>query len=294
MSPSFLHEALISLFRDRPELAAEVLRDQLHIAIPAYTEATVQSGDLGLLKPVEMRADLVVLFKDGKPVMVVVIEVQLHKAAAKRRVWASYLASAGAQYACDAYVLVVTPHEDVARWAREPIRLGGSSVVQVLVLGPETIPVITDAAEAERHLELSVISALAHGPHRPEVAFATIAALKGVNDAVSTLYFDLLHIVLPQAVRAALEELMIPGYQYQSDFAKKYYGQGKAEGKAEGEAMGEAKGKADAILAVLVARSIGVSDEQRAILLATHDLAQLDQWLTRAATCSRASEVFAP
>ena len=32
-------------------------------------------------------------------------------------------------------------------------------------------------------------------------------------------------------------------YEYRSDFARKYYGEGKAEGEAKGKAEGEAKGK---------------------------------------------------
>ncbi len=49
------------------------------------------------------------------------------------------------------------------------------------------------------------------------------------------------------------------GYEYQSDFAKKYVGQGPAEGLAEGMAEGEAKGMAKAVLAVLSARGVRVS-----------------------------------
>jgi hypothetical protein len=35
----------------------------------------------------------------------------------------------------------------------------------------------------------------------------------------------------PEAFEATMNSL---GYEYQSDFARRYYGQGKAEGKAEG------------------------------------------------------------
>lgn len=36
--PSFKHEGLIELFRNRPALAAELLRDVLHMEVPAYAE----------------------------------------------------------------------------------------------------------------------------------------------------------------------------------------------------------------------------------------------------------------
>jgi len=35
--PSQLHEALLLLFRNRPGLAPELLRDALHVELPQYT-----------------------------------------------------------------------------------------------------------------------------------------------------------------------------------------------------------------------------------------------------------------
>ena len=82
-------------------------------------------------------------------------------------------------------------------------------------------------------------------------------------------------------------------YQYQSDFAKKYVAEGKAEGEAKGKAEGEAKGKAEAILRVLGARRLPVADAQRARVLACTDLALLDRWLDRAVTAASADEALA-
>jgi hypothetical protein len=39
--PSITHEALVLLFRNRPELAPELLRDVLGVALPAYAEARI-------------------------------------------------------------------------------------------------------------------------------------------------------------------------------------------------------------------------------------------------------------
>jgi hypothetical protein len=36
--PSQLHEALLLLFRNRPSLAPESLREALHVELPSYTE----------------------------------------------------------------------------------------------------------------------------------------------------------------------------------------------------------------------------------------------------------------
>ena len=50
----------------------------------------------------------------------------------------------------------------------------------------------------------------------------------------SRLYLDLILISLAQNAPAAFEATINSlGYEYQSDFARRYYGQGKAEGRIE-------------------------------------------------------------
>lgn len=107
--PSLQHEALIVLFRNRPELAPELLRDVLHVKLPTYSEARVESADLTDLNPAEYRADLVVLLVDGKPVLGIVVEVQLSPDVQKRFTWPVYVAGLRARLKCPACLLVVTP-----------------------------------------------------------------------------------------------------------------------------------------------------------------------------------------
>jgi hypothetical protein len=59
--PSHLHEALLLLFRNRPALAPELLREALHVQLPDYTDVRIDSADLTDIQPAEYRADLVVL-----------------------------------------------------------------------------------------------------------------------------------------------------------------------------------------------------------------------------------------
>jgi hypothetical protein len=49
--PSQLHEALLQLFRNRPMLAPELLRDVLHVALPEFTEARIESEQTSDLRP---------------------------------------------------------------------------------------------------------------------------------------------------------------------------------------------------------------------------------------------------
>jgi hypothetical protein len=80
----------------------------------------------------------------------------------------------------------------------------------------------------------------------------------------------------------------LKNYEYQSDFARHYFGQGKAEGKVAGEADGVAK----AILTVLSARGVCVSADVRARILGCDDLAQLEVWVERAGVVSTAAQLF--
>src|SRR5262245_3124163 len=98
--PSTTHEALVLLFRNRPELAPELLRDALGVELPAYAEARVESADLTELQPTEYRADLVVLLVDGKPVLGIIVEVQLQKDERKRFTWPVYASNLRARLEC--------------------------------------------------------------------------------------------------------------------------------------------------------------------------------------------------
>jgi len=162
--------------------------------------------------------------------------------------------------------------------------LGPGNAYRVFVLGSSAVPRVTDPAEAGRAPELSVLSSLAHGnePGGEEVVLATYAASRTLDPERARMYIDLVLARLSEAARNALEALMATGgYEYQSDFARKYYGAGKAEGKAED------------LLRILELRRIPASPEQRALVAACTDLARLDAWLAEALTASTAGEVFA-
>jgi hypothetical protein len=299
---STLHEALVLLFRNRPALAPELVQGALGVPLPPYTEVRLESADLTQTVPTEYRADLVVLLVDGRPVLAIVVEIQLTPDPDKRWSWPVYLPTLRARLRCPCLLLVVTTDEDVARWAATPIALGQPGfVLTPLVLGPGAVPIVTEQAVAAEAPELAVLSAMAHGRDREDlavsIACAALDAVRGLDEERAKLYADLVLSRLGEAAKAALEALMLSGkYEYQSDFAKKYIAQGrtegKAEGKAEGEAKGEAKGKAEGVLTVLEARGLSIPDEVRQRVAASSDLAELERWLRRAAVVGSAREIF--
>ena len=280
-----LHEALVLLFRNRPELAPELVRDVLGMELPAYSEARIDSAELTDVIPAEYRADLVVLLINGKPVFAIVVEVQLGTDDRKRFTWPVYATGLRARLECECIVLVVTPERSVARWAAQPIRIGGGTVFTPVVIGPEGVPVVRDPAAPA---ELVVLSAMAHGRDdldtAIQVALAAGQAIRTVEDADRrTVYYDLVEAALSEAARKAFQ--MLPqGYEWQGETAR--------TSAAKGEAKGRAEGKAEDVLEILDARDIAITEPQRRRVLACTDLELLRQWVRRAATITTADELF--
>lgn len=278
------HEAWLALLRHRPSLAAELLSEVLGVELPPWRAARLSSAELSELEPAPYRADLVVVLEAESPVLAIVVEVQLRRKADKRLRWPQYLAGLRAELGCPCCLLVLAPTRAMARWCRQPIELGHPGfVLRPLVVGPDAVPLVADEEQARARPELAVLSAMAHGhgDRALEVALAASAAVADLDDERAALYYDLVMWSLGEAARHALEAMMVSGhYEYQSDFAKRYFGAGRAEGKAE------------ALLTVLSARgvSLDAADEQR--IRGCTDLAQLDEWLRRAVSVASARELL--
>lgn len=248
--PSHLHEMLLLLFRNQPELAPDLLRAALRTHVPAYTEARFESAELNEMPPTEYRADAVVVLRRRQPVLGIVVEVQLRRSVDKRYTWPVYVSALRARLRCPVCLLVVTASDDVARWAARPIDLGSGSSLAALVVGPSGVPVVTSARAAKRDPELAVLSAMSHGRRLPSrkaarVALAAVAATQGLDEDRGEMYFDLILSSLSEAARKELQAMEPAKYEYQSAFAKRYFGKGIAQGRAEGRAEGKAEGQVE-------------------------------------------------
>jgi len=237
--------------------------------------------------PAERRADLVLVLEAGTDATArgaIVVEVQLRADPDKRWSWPVYLASLRARLRCGVALLVIAADETVAGWAARPIETGHPGfTLAPLVLGPRSVPVVCDVDEATRDPELAVLSAMVHGrgPVAVDVALAALAAAHTLDDRRATLYVDLVFASIDEAARTILEGLMTSkNYEYQSDFAKRYF------------AQGEASGEARALIGVLAARRVEVSEDARQRILSCTDLAVLDTWLARALTAKTVADVI--
>lgn len=287
--PSLDHESLVLLFRNQPELAAQLLREALHVELPAYTEARLASSDLTEVVPAEFRADAVVLLVDGRPVLGVVVEAQLARDERKRFTWPVYISGLRARHECPVELLVLAPDRSVAAWASAPISLdlAAGCVIRPRVLGPETVPVVTDSERAAREPELALLSVIAHGGDDTEtavsIALAAAASLNHVPEEHRVLYLALIESALSDAAKKAFEMHPQAG-KLISSWQRGSFEKGTAEGRV--------RGKAEAVLDVLDAREMTVTPEQRERILSCSDLDVLKAWLRRAATVATTDELF--
>jgi len=281
--PSPLHEQLLELMRGRPAFAAELLRNAAGLRLGAEVLVTARTGGQSFvqLQPPEYRADLVIELGTGRSELAIIVEVQLGIDDEKRGSWPQYVAALWGRLRCPVWLLVVTVDAVVAKWCAQRIETGGMQLRPV-VIGPDDIPVVTDAQAALDDPELAVLSALAHAASPQGLEICKGAAEAVMLQRVPTRYtcIDLMLSRLPEAARRALEEFMSQGYEYQSEFFRRLVAEGKAEGKAE------------AILAVLAARGVSVPDHVVARLHSCHDLGVLERWLRRAVLVSSAEDLL--
>jgi hypothetical protein len=289
--PSQQHEALVHLFRNSPQLALKLLRSTLDGPLPADTDVKIECADLTEAQPTEYRADLVLSISNGKPIHGLIVEVQLSTDQRKFFTWPAYVANLRARWECPVCLLVVCGDSGVADWASRPIRLGCDNMFAAQVIGPEEVPEVLDAVEAEMDPELAVLSAMAHGRDTDLVKAARIAALaQGVSAGLdadrSKLYLDLVMNSVSEAVRKVLAKTMLPfKYEYQSDFAKHYVAEGRAEGSAQGRV---------ALITRLLTARFGTLGEEVKEQIASKSIEELEEIGDRLLTAASLEEALAP
>jgi hypothetical protein len=171
-------------------------------------------------------------------VLGIVVEVQLSRDEDKRYVWPVYAVNLRARICCPVCLLAIAVDQVVAHWAGKTINLGGDSRFVPWVLGLSGVPEVRDEQEAKKDPELAVLSAMGHAQDPDTAKSVRIALLAqmasvGLDADRRTLYLDLILHSLPEAARRALKAINPMKYEYQSDFAREYFGKGKAAGRIE-------------------------------------------------------------
>lgn len=293
--PGLLHETIVELFRSRPVLAAELLRDVLAYDVPSFVEARIGEGDLTTLAPTSFLTDLVVLLSRGEAVLGIIVEVQLQIDNDKPMSWLVYLANLQAKIRAPVVLVVVATDDRVSAWCSRTISYAHPGLaLRPLVLGPKNVPLVTDEAIAAEMPELAVLSALVHsqGEHAFSVGKAAVSAALQLDAQRAQIYVDL--ILSKSVARLDLEKtIMLPtDYEFQSDFMKKLAAKGHEKGLEQGRAQGLEQGRAEALLVVLRARGFAISDETAARIRACTDVTTLDDWIARAAVVGDVNDIF--
>ena len=182
-----------------------------------------------------------ILLLDGVPVYGIVIEAQLTPDERKRFVWPVYAVNLRARLELPVCTLVVTVDEPTARWARSRWILAAAIATALRARTHRCPPEVIDEAQARLDPELAVLSAMAHGQDADsgkvvQIALAAQLASLGLDEIAPG--YTSISCSLRSAKRLDRElRAMDPAkYEYQSDFAKRYVAQGRAEGALEGRA----------------------------------------------------------
>jgi len=311
--PTLEHDAFVEMFRANPELAAHLLALLFHIEVPPHASAAVVDSALDQLVPVVFRADLVIEFRaaTGAIVLAVIIEMQRGKDPEKKYSWLAYAANVRAKGRCPTVLIVIAPDPKVAEWAAEPIDTGlGLGTFRPVVIGPSTVPEVTDASLAAREAELSVLSAVAHGngPNGLAVLQAALVGLAGLDQDHAAVYFHVIYNALHEPMQRALEVLLMeqqtegaasfPPFVQRlidrgfRDGELKGLRDGKLEGHRDGKLEGKLEGLRDALLRLTARAGIALTEIERARVQACGDSETLDRWIENVVGAKTAADVL--
>ncbi|MGJ7015294.1 hypothetical protein [Streptomyces griseorubens] len=288
------HEASHRLFQEHPEALAPVF-EALGLPPPAKTDFHELSPDTTEIRPMERRADTVLMFEpDMGEHFVLAVEAQTKKDPEKARNWAYYASYLRAKYDLPVLLVAVCRDPSTAAWAMGPFECSvgpwTTQVTRPFVLGPQTVPEVTDEAVVAQQPALAALSAIVHSQSKRSAAIleAVARGLVSFEPDVTRYWFEVVEVGLEStSAKASWRKLMqnvvthFPGHG--TLFEEKYL-EGRAEGKAEGTA--------EAILHALKVRGLVVSGEVRERITTCTDLDTLTTWFDRSLTVSKAEDLF--
>ncbi|MFI6178487.1 hypothetical protein ACIA8R_23340 [Nonomuraea sp. NPDC051191] len=256
----------------------------LDIPFPSPTEVAVVDTDLTEIKPIERRADTIMMFTSLEGRHVVISESQSKPDERKTAAWAHYISHVHVKFNCPVTLLVICQDEATATWAAAPKTIGlpdwPTLSVRAVVVGPHNIPVIDDLAEAVNDVVLTMFSALTHA--RSGEVTAILEVLADALDTTDTTSAG--HIAEQTEVglgntdaRRIWRDLMATKtYRYQSEYAQ----------------MLRADGEVRALLLLLDHRGVVVPDAARKRIMSCTDTTLIETWIGRAVHATSLSDIF--
>lgn len=282
------------IFQDRPEILSPVF-GVLGIAFPEKAAVYAIGTDVTETRPIARHVDTVLRISpsDGDDFLLAV-EAQERRDTKKESSWPYYIAYLQARYDLPVLLLVVCRDRATTKWATGPFACGARGWIaqrtHPLVVGPDNLPVITNARTAAEKPAMATFSALAHAnsPHIDAILDALGHALAGMDWGAASYFFQFLESALGDSPAGAKWRDIVTFVNY-------FPGRGTVMERAylEGEAQGEARGEANAILRFLEARGISVPEEARDRIASCTDLDLLNRWLDRTPHVESVDDLFA-
>ena len=288
--PSSLHNVIVELLGEHPDALEYLLF--LH-GTPPPDRLIPTTGTRTRTLTIERRVDRAFLVGSRKaPASFVLAEVQLDADDAKRYSWPLYMELSRSSHRCEGGLVVLTFSDRVRRWIETFIvppsgAHGTSRQLRPTVLAVDLIEPQLLLRMDMPHLAQLAVAAHPGGPAAQGIAERAVdITLERLPIHLAAEQLDAILPMVDATLHARLQERVMEHREYRSEFFRGIYQQGAAEGKAEG--------KAEAVLTVLAARGIPVSDAIRAQIAACTSSETLDRWLRRAAVASTAAAVVRP
>ena len=188
------------------------------------------------------KEDIVVLLRDKLGVAVMAIVVQFHSRIdeAERSTWPLKAVVAARRHRCRVVFLILSNHQEVIDWAKQPIKVFPGYPCEVAAVGPAEIPKIVDVEGAKANPQMAVLSAVVNGQSPDASGAARIArmgfwACEHVEDRRNGFaMWRFVDAYLSDAVGHALEALMRSEGKEPGFFGRKYLEEGRQVGRDEG------------------------------------------------------------
>lgn len=258
----------------------EILRS-LGVDLPESPFIREENATFNTRPSDDLARDLVLIVgPPQQPLCGIVIEPQGDKSKNPVQM-ARYAAAGWLHLKCPFHVLVVSSDPKVIEYYTRPVETAlPGYVFQAWGYGPDNVPVITDPEQVSAHPVAAAFGIAVHG-HDPAVRRAYRLGSGLIPEEYRTSYTEYTMTITPRNIRWLLEGEMNPtDWPVVSSFAKEHFGKGEIEGATQ------------ALLVVLEARGLTVTEEARERVTSCTDLDQLKAWTTKAVTAESIDEVF--
>ncbi|WP_026925289.1 hypothetical protein [Glycomyces arizonensis] len=283
------HEALHHLFREDPGLFTQTMRRVFDERFPDIKEVAEVIVDTTSLDAVERYIDTSLRVTTDQGEEILVIEPQTEPPSPQKiRSWAWYLAFLENKYQLPTSLLILTAKEPTARACRRELFLGPprSPVMRLFprIVGPDNMPLITDAAEAAEDVPFAVLALLTQrlNPGVERAMRPLMDALDTLDTDTARYYAEFVEGGLGESCQREVWKQIMKTMTYG------YVSELKQEFREEGHLETAVK----TLLAVLDARGLDATDADRDRIRSCTDHERLLAWTVCAATASSTAEVF--